>query len=467
MGGWGDRARLAVYFFAITGCFVLYSLVQERLMTVGFGPDKKVFRYSMFIVFVNRIVACLVAGTYLLAGGSTLEPGAPPLLLAIPSLSNVIASTAQYEALKYVSFPLQALSKCAKSIPVMAWNWVTRARGYNVDDYAAALLVTLGCAVFLLTGDIGAPPTARTFDTFQTIIGAPSLSYTTIGIILLAVFMVLDGLTSTVQDKLFASYDMPAHNQLLYISSWSALVSFTILVPTGQLGKSLDFVIKYPQSLWLMLLQSVVSTTVQLFIYATIKQYGALTFALMMTVRQFLSIISSCLVFQHELSLLQWLGTLSVVGGLVLRSLGRRPFSSDQMNQENDTSLMVLKTYFKSLFDKVSGFKSVQAPSEDAQGPPQDRRCGENSDSKSTDSDVYTIMMPASAIESIRGSGNKFRGREGSLPLSEGSLPTTPESQSEVSLPFRSNTKVLSSSKATTRTILSSQTHHDFKMKPG
>lgn len=471
MGGWGDRARITAYFFAITGCFVVYSLVQERLMTVGFGPDKEVFRYSMFIVLVNRVVACLVAGTVLLGSGSPLEPGAPPLLFAIPSLSNVIASTAQYEALKYVSFPLQALSKCAKSVPVMAWNWVTRARRYDVDDHVAAFLVTLGCAVFLLTGDIGAPPTARSTNFLETI-GPTYLSYTTIGIILLVVFMVLDGLTSTVQDKLFASYDMQAHSQLLYISAWSALVSFTVLVPSGQFVKSLEFVIKYPQSLWLMLLQSGVSTTVQLFIYATIKQYGALTFALMMTMRQFLSIVSSCLVFQHRLTPMQWLGTVFVIGGLVLRSL-QKPMSRDQNNKESDNKITTAVIhYFKSRFYKTMGFKDVGELHGNDQGLDQD-----GNEKTPTVLDVFTIMMPSPTVESsngngfsfTRGSGNKFRGRESSLPLSECSLPSTPESQSDISFPSRPTTKAPSatSAKGTTRSMFSSHHHNDFKMKPG
>lgn len=44
----------------------------------------------------------------------------------------------------------------------------------------------------------------------------------------------------------------------------------------------------------------------QLFIFYTIQQYGALHFALIMTIRQFLSIVLSCLVFSHELSAAQW-----------------------------------------------------------------------------------------------------------------------------------------------------------------
>ena len=109
-------ARIAFYFAAITGCFCIYSLIQERLMTVGFGPEKEIFEYSVFIVLINRLVTCAVAAASLKYLGQSLAPSAPLLLFAIPSVANVVGSSAQYEALKYVSFPLQALSKCAKSV---------------------------------------------------------------------------------------------------------------------------------------------------------------------------------------------------------------------------------------------------------------------------------------------------------------------------------------------------------------
>lgn len=85
-------------------------------MTVGFGPEGEVFKYSVFIVLINRLVTCAVAAASLKVLGQPLAPSAPLLLFAVPSVANVIGSSAQYEALKYVSFPLQALSKCAKSV---------------------------------------------------------------------------------------------------------------------------------------------------------------------------------------------------------------------------------------------------------------------------------------------------------------------------------------------------------------
>ncbi len=54
--------------------------------------------------------------------GESVKPVAPSYGYAAVSLSNVVATTCQYEALKYVTFPLQTLGKCAKMIPVMLWG---------------------------------------------------------------------------------------------------------------------------------------------------------------------------------------------------------------------------------------------------------------------------------------------------------------------------------------------------------
>ena len=42
------------------------------------------------------------------------------------------------------------------------------------------------------------------------------------GLLLLAAFLLFDGLTSTTQDKLFAQYEMHSVSQLLWVSLWSA-----------------------------------------------------------------------------------------------------------------------------------------------------------------------------------------------------------------------------------------------------
>lgn len=63
---------------------------------------------------------------------------APPYAYAGVSFSNVVATWCQYEVLKYVSFPLQTLGKCAKMIPVMVWGTLIMRKRYGAKDYLNA-----------------------------------------------------------------------------------------------------------------------------------------------------------------------------------------------------------------------------------------------------------------------------------------------------------------------------------------
>lgn len=67
-------------------------------------------------------------------------------------------------------------------------------------------------------------------------------------------------------------------------------------------------------------------------------QYGALTFALVMVVRQFTSILFSCWIFKHALSLGQWMGCLLVVAGLYQRAIAGNKGSTLPVNIKDMSS---------------------------------------------------------------------------------------------------------------------------------
>jgi len=93
--------------------------------------DGESFKYSLLLVLCNRLVTVAVAATLLVANGQDTRPVAPPQAYAAVSVSNVVATFCQYEALKHVSFPLQTLGKCAKMIPVMIWGTLIMRKQYS------------------------------------------------------------------------------------------------------------------------------------------------------------------------------------------------------------------------------------------------------------------------------------------------------------------------------------------------
>eukprot|EP01025_Chloroclados_australasicus_P060577 TRINITY_DN778_c1_g1_i1.p1 TRINITY_DN778_c1_g1~~TRINITY_DN778_c1_g1_i1.p1 ORF type:complete len:386 (-),score=37.87 TRINITY_DN778_c1_g1_i1:1387-2466(-) len=309
-----ERVHVGYCVIGIVGCLMLYGVLQERIMQhpFGEGDDAEVFKFSLFLVLCNRVITCSVALFSLLTQRESLAPAAPVYKYAAVSVSNVVATTCQYEALKYVSFPVQTLCKCAKMIPVMIWGTFILFKKYNVVDYSIALVITVGCTLFLLMGEVKSKVSNSAFEA------------SVYGVLLMLGYLGFDGFTSTFQDKLFKGYQMNIYNQILYVTACSSLFSVFGLVTAGQLVPALTFISRHPDALYQILTLSAAATTGQLFISHTIKTFGALLFATVMTTRQFLSILLSCILFAHPLTLGQWAGTLMVFGALYYKSYAKK-----------------------------------------------------------------------------------------------------------------------------------------------
>lgn len=306
-----DAAKLLWCTCGVVGTLMVYGVMQERIMKVpyGEGEDKEHFRHSLFIVLFNRLLTCGVAAIILMVKGKSMAPTAPLYKYAGASVSNVIATTCQYEALKYVTFPVQTLAKSAKMIPVMIWGTAIMQKRYGVRDYLVALSVTAGCAIFLLTGDITGKARSKA--------GQVDSLW---GIFLMTGYLSFDGFTSTFQDKLFKGYNMETFNQILYITLCSSLLSLSGLVSKGNFRAAVEFLLRHPQCMYDILLLSVAATVSQFFISYTIRTFGALVFAAIMTTRQLLSILLSSLLYGPPLTPGQGVGTVTVFGSLYVKS---------------------------------------------------------------------------------------------------------------------------------------------------
>lgn len=299
-------AQLCFCVGGVMSTLVIYGLMQEKIMRAPYGGE--FFNFPLFIVLCNRLLTCAVCLAILLVRGGELAPVAPLYKYAGVSFSNVAATTCQYEALKYVSFPVQTLSKSAKMVPVMIWGTAINQKRYNCYDYLVALLVTLGCTMFFLSGT-AAQVAARS--------GQDDSAW---GLILIVGYLGFDGFTSTFQDKLFKGYNMEIYNQILYVTLCSCGLSMAGLFFQGHWMPALGFVSRHPDCLLDIALLSAAASTSQFFISHTIRTFGALVFATIMTTRQLVSIMLSCVFFGHPPTLPQWAGATLVFGALYFKT---------------------------------------------------------------------------------------------------------------------------------------------------
>ena len=137
-------------FIGLQLSYVTWGVVQERIMTKEYVMGR--WASATFLVFNNRALALLISLAIVSYRRLTAkEPlkEAPFYHYAPSSISNSVSSWAQYEALKYVSFPTQVLSKSCKILPVMLVGIVLNGVSYPMIEYVEALLITAVSSLFI------------------------------------------------------------------------------------------------------------------------------------------------------------------------------------------------------------------------------------------------------------------------------------------------------------------------------
>lgn len=95
------------------------------------------------------------------------------------------------------------------------------------------------------------------------------------------------------------------------------------LIQSGEGLESLAFILADGLAMQHMVLLAIASAVGQLFIFYTIKEFGPVIFTIMMTMRQILSLILSCIVFNHPLNIASWCAA-TLVFAVVINRIKRK-----------------------------------------------------------------------------------------------------------------------------------------------
>lgn len=317
-----SAALCAFYGLGIIIALVFYGFLQERIMAHPYGKSD-MFKYSVFLVFWNRIVAIIFAVCMMLIKREQKRWAAPLWKYFAISISNVAATSCQYEALKYVTFPVQMLGKSFKMMPVMCWGMLISGKRYGLTDWLVAFGVTGGVTMFLLTGHISE---------------SKHHNASFWGLLLLVLFLLFDGFTSTFQEKLFKEHKTSRYNQMCYVNTGSAVIAFVTLCASRTLTKSFHFAGEHPVLFADAFYLSIAAVAGQFFIYGQVEEFGALVFAATMNVRQVISILVSYVIYKHSITGLQILAFIIVFAALFYSS-AQGFFQSKKGNRSEETPL--------------------------------------------------------------------------------------------------------------------------------
>jgi len=275
---------LTASFVGILICFCSYGICQEFIMTQPYGADK--FPSVAFLILCNRIFIVAVAISLLAVKGERIM-WRPILMVGFPGASSLVSTWCQYECLHYVTFPTTVVFKSAKIVPTMLINTLVNREWQSFTDYVQGGVITECVLGFSLlteeaSGHVGETNTAE-------------------GLVMLSVFVLGDALTSSIERFIFGRYPGFSNTQMMFGMGVVGLVysGVAVAIEPGGYPVMIAFLQKHPECLTQLLALSLCSVGGQYLVCYIIKRHGPVVLAIMMTVRQILSIFVSAALYGH------------------------------------------------------------------------------------------------------------------------------------------------------------------------
>jgi adenosine 3'-phospho 5'-phosphosulfate transporter B2 len=294
--GSATSQKLLFCFVGLQLSYLLWGYAQEKTMTKLYENGER-FPSATFCVLSNRIFAMTIAATIVI-----WKHGTQKLRLSWrfspPAISNTLSSIAQYEALHYVSFVFQTLSKSIKVLPVMIVGRCINHRSYAWVEWVEAMCISFGVGLFWFS-EHGEQSSSSSSTQIK-------------GVAMLAMYIAADAFTSQFQSKLFKKFAVDQFEMMFSVNAWAILLTFATLCISGELWQTLAFMRKSPSAILDNVVIAITSATGQLFIFYTIKTFGPVTFTIIMTTRQMFSIALSAVAFGHVISTTSWVGVVLV-----------------------------------------------------------------------------------------------------------------------------------------------------------
>jgi UDP-galactose transporter B1 len=327
----------------IYGSFLTWAVLQERIVKTPYAAvprtlfpkstDTAVEFWNFPIVLntIQSVFAAISGSCYLLAKQGTLNVFTSrkvvwPILLV--SVTTSLASPFGYASLAHVDYLTYVLAKSCKLVPVMVLHVGLFGRRYPVMKYVVVLAITAGVIVFTLSQSSKKGSSAKqAMDNKSKIVGLS----------LLGVNLLFDGLTNTVQDHIFAAKHhygemsgakMMVASNIMATALTASYLLVTPLIPkafipaflplenTNELSAASQFLTAHPSVLQDVLGFAACGAIGQLFIYATLERFDSIVLVTVTLTRKMLTMLLSLAWFGKKLNMGQWGGVGLVVGGL-------------------------------------------------------------------------------------------------------------------------------------------------------
>ncbi|KAI5294551.1 UDP-galactose transporter [Ascosphaera acerosa] len=351
-----------------------WGVLQEAITTTAYAPSGERWSFPVVLNTVQSTCAALTGLVYLLltaprsaSGGARMARPFPSRAILAPlclvAVTSSLASPFGYASLAHIDYLTFVLAKSCKLLPVMLLHLTVFRKRYPLYKYAVIALVTLGVATFTLHH----PSAAAKARAGGASAGAALPSSSTWGLFLLAVNLLLDGLTNTTQDHIFSSPHLYGRftgpQMMVAVNTLSTLLTATHLLVSpalvrhchllsslcplsaiaagasdssdraDELSAALAFLSRNPAAARHVLAFAVCGAVGQLFIFYTLAHYSSLVLVTVTVTRKMLTMVLSVVWFGHRLTPGQWLGVGLVFGGIGAEAVVQRREKAKKASQ--------------------------------------------------------------------------------------------------------------------------------------
>lgn len=298
-------------------------MLQEKISTTPYGPDRLIFRSPLVLNTVQSLIATVVASIYITLTAqkqqikNTFSNG---LIWSyfILAVSTSAGSWFGYRSLRWVDYPTMVLAKSSKLLPVMFLHLVLYRRRFPGYKYLVVGLVTSGVGLFTLFHPTEGKSAAASSSAW--------------GLFLLSINLLADGFMNSTQDQIFSkNKGLTGPQMMLGLNVCSTLLTTTYLIATYILTPStsevtnvIRFVQLHPRIVLDILAFGLSGAIGQIFIFLTLSMHGSLILVTITVTRKLFTMLLSVLWFNHPLNTGQWAGVALTFGGIGLEAYWTR-----------------------------------------------------------------------------------------------------------------------------------------------
>ena len=189
-------------------------------------------------------------------------------------------------SLNYLDYATRVIFKSSKVIPTMLCGVVLLRKQYSWQQYCAGALLVAGISLFTL-GDKDMSP-----------------KFSIIGVGLISIALVCDGMTGNMEEKLFFRKQDPCSEAevILYTSLFALIGGMVVVVATGELLPAAEHSFNYVETVPYICASACLGYMSVSFILNLIKFFDATTAEIVKSLRKVLQVVMSFLVYQKSVN---------------------------------------------------------------------------------------------------------------------------------------------------------------------